>query len=42
LATGDEGPLLSEPVAVSRDADPLTDAHGFMVGDIPADLVRAA
>ena len=45
LATGDESLPLSEPVALSDAsgaAAHLLDAHGFMVDDIPADLVRAA
>jgi uncharacterized protein (UPF0335 family) len=43
LAAGDESPLLSEPVAFSRETvPPVTDAHGFMVDDMPAFLERAS
>lgn len=41
LATGDESPLLSEPVALSRDAtDPLLDQHGYLSDDVPEFLRR--
>jgi hypothetical protein len=45
LATGDESPLFSEPVALfdaNGAARPLLDAHGLMLDDLTAFLTRAA